>query len=466
MKRRLVSLVLTVCLVLSLAPAALAADHPFRDVKSNDWFGEYVAYVYGEGLMRGTSDAMFEPQTTMSRAMLVTVLWRMAGEPYSSGYCPFYDVPDWEWYAEPVAWAWENGVVMGTSDTMFSPNNDITREQMVTIFHRFAQAMSLDTAAWVELSGYSDLRRIDSWASEAFGWAVAQGMIAGNTDGTLNPDGNATRAECATIIWRFDRWMDGIQPGHTPAFHDAKRQSYNKGTNKQLTGKPYVVVLFLDDNESHWTQPEIEAFWDEDMYPALDYLSEKAWQWGVDLEFQTGYYCTGGDIRVHYDGILGSDGATGDYSPDALDKAAKSLGFASDKAMRDYLKSISGSSEVVFVVAANKDGRSYSLCDSVNDGYEYEEYCMVYPDFPNYAYDTPASTVAHEILHLFGAEDYYDPYGDRPQRKAYAEEICPYDIMLTVYVDITYNEVGDFTAYTVGWMNYLTDEYKDSRWWN
>ena len=121
--------------------------------------------------------------------------------------------------------------------------------------------------------------------------------------------------------------------------------------------------------------------------------------------------------------------------------------------------------EVIFLLLLNKDGCSYSINDGLDDGYDEPEYCVLFTHYTDYTAVTGPSTVAHEILHLFGAEDYYDPYGTHPQRAVLAESLYPTDIMLRVYTDISWNTLGSFTAYSVGWTEDLPEECRQVGWW-
>ena len=177
----------------------------FGDVPASAWYVSAVNYAVSHGLMNGTGTNTFEPESTMTRAMLVTVLWRYAGAP-KPGANPFTDVPNGKWYTDAVAWAAENGVVNGVGDGKFEPDGSVTREQMATILYRYAQKVGIDTSKHTELSAFPDASRVSAYAREPMQWIVAEGVIGGsreNGQDWLNPQGNATRAEVATILMRF-----------------------------------------------------------------------------------------------------------------------------------------------------------------------------------------------------------------------------------------------------------------------
>ena len=176
---------------------------PFTDVTEGDWFYDAVRYAYETGLMDGVGDNLFAPNSETTRAQLVTILYRLAGEPEVSGTSGFTDVEADTWYTDAVVWAAENGIVNGVSETEFAPGKDITREQLATILFRYAEAKGYDVSARADLSAYTDADQIQSYAAESVAWAVAEGLIQGFEDNTLRPAGNATRAQIATILMRF-----------------------------------------------------------------------------------------------------------------------------------------------------------------------------------------------------------------------------------------------------------------------
>ena len=186
-------------------PVDPTPEATFTDVSETAWYKNSVDYAVEHGLMNGTGSNTFEPESTMTRAMLVTVLWRYANAP-KPGANPFTDVPNGKWYTDAVAWAAENGVVNGVGDGKFEPDGSVTREQMATILYRYAQKVGIDTSKHTELSAFPDASRVSAYAREPMQWIVAEGVIGGsreNGQDWLNPQGNATRAEVATILMRF-----------------------------------------------------------------------------------------------------------------------------------------------------------------------------------------------------------------------------------------------------------------------
>ena len=176
---------------------------PFTDVTEGDWFYDAVRYAYETGLMDGVGDGQFAPNATTNRAMVVTILYRLAGEPAVAGQSDFTDVADGLWYTDAVLWAAQKGIVNGISATEFAPAGDLTREQLATILFRYAESMDYDVSASADLSGFPDADQIQSYATEALSWAVAEGLLQGFEDDSLQPGGTATRAQIATILMRF-----------------------------------------------------------------------------------------------------------------------------------------------------------------------------------------------------------------------------------------------------------------------
>lgn len=203
MKKTISILLAVALLAVCLAVPITAANHPFTDVSDNAWYAGNVEFVYEKGLMSGTDTNQFSPEMKMNRAMLVTVLYRMDGSKEASGTTPFTDVKTGEYYYPALVWAYGNGIINGTAPDKFSPEAPITREMMVTIFYRYAQFKGLDVSKTDSLSKYTDAVKISNYAKTPFAWAVAAGVIFGNSATTLNPLGTATRAECAAILQRF-----------------------------------------------------------------------------------------------------------------------------------------------------------------------------------------------------------------------------------------------------------------------
>lgn len=181
-------------------------DMPFTDVHSYSWFYDAVQFVYDNDIMNGVSDTSFNPDGTVTRGMIVTMLWRMAGEPYSFGG-GFSDVPAGHYCYSAAAWASRNGIVNGMTSTTFAPDTNITREQLVTILYRYAQYLGYSTTG-SSLYGFTDASSVSSYATNAMSWAVKYGIISGVTTTTLVPAGTATRAQAAQMFMSFYDFLD------------------------------------------------------------------------------------------------------------------------------------------------------------------------------------------------------------------------------------------------------------------
>ena len=197
--KRLLSVFLALAILCSVLPLAGASG--FSDVKAGSWYAEAVEYAVKNNLMNGVGGGKFAPDTKMSRAMLVTVLWRYAGSP-EEGTNSFTDVENGQWYEKAVAWAAKNGVVTGVGNGKFDPDGTVTREQLAAVLYRYSNAQGMDTSRQASLNVFPDGGKVSAWAVQALSWAVAEGLVGGS-DGKLLPQGNATRAQVATILMRY-----------------------------------------------------------------------------------------------------------------------------------------------------------------------------------------------------------------------------------------------------------------------
>ena len=176
----------------------------FRDLDTTKWYHEAIDTMLREGLMNGTGNGLFEPNGTLTRAMLVTILWRSEGKPAASAQTSFTDVPAGAYYAEAVRWAAANGVVKGVSSTEFGPSKNITRQELVTILWRLAAKKGLNTSnAGLTVPEFAARSQLAAWAAEAMSWGCTRGILTGKSANRVDPTGTATRAEAAAMIVRF-----------------------------------------------------------------------------------------------------------------------------------------------------------------------------------------------------------------------------------------------------------------------
>ena len=211
-KKRWFALLLALVLVMSLLPiSSLAANvGKYADVSEDEWYADAVKFVTEKGLMNGVSETAFAPDGTTSRAMIVTILWRLAGKPAAASDPAFADVPPGIWYADAVRWAASEGIVGGYGGALFGPDDPVSREQLAAILYRYADSRGADPGSG---SGdipdrFADAGEVSPWAAEAMGWAVDSGLIGGISGGKLGPGLTAGRAQTATIFMRLARMIE------------------------------------------------------------------------------------------------------------------------------------------------------------------------------------------------------------------------------------------------------------------
>ena len=190
--------------------------NPFTDISEKDWFYGDVMFVYENGLMLGTSKTLFSPHGTVMRGMMATILWRMEGSPVPKGKNSFTDVEAGKWYADAITWTAENGIFAGYGKDKFGPDDPITREQLAAIFYRYADYKGYDLTVKGDLDKFKDADKITDYAKTAMQWAVGSGLVKGKSGNLLDPQGTATRAEIAAMLHRFIekyKLVQGKAPG-------------------------------------------------------------------------------------------------------------------------------------------------------------------------------------------------------------------------------------------------------------
>lgn len=191
--------------VIAVSKEVQSPDMPkFDDVKDGAWYSPAVAYVVQRGYMTGTGNNRFEPNTSVTRAMVAQILYAMEQKPQFKGNSVFTDVPEKEWYYEAVNWAEKNGLVAGYGNGKFGPNNPVTREQLAAILNKYTQYKKYNSATAGDLSKFKDNSAVSRWAKESVQWAVGNGLISGFEDGSIQPQGTATRAQLAVILRAYD----------------------------------------------------------------------------------------------------------------------------------------------------------------------------------------------------------------------------------------------------------------------
>ena len=174
----------------------------FLDLDGTQWYADGVDDIVDRGLMNGTGPVTFEPDSTMTRAMLVTVLWRSAGSP-NEGTNGFTDIPADQWYTQAVAWAAQNGIVNGVGNNKFDPDAKITREQLAAVLYRYAGKVGMDVTARADLKLFPDAGSVSAYATDALSWCVANGIVNGYGDSLFGPNDPVTREQLAAILYRY-----------------------------------------------------------------------------------------------------------------------------------------------------------------------------------------------------------------------------------------------------------------------
>ena len=213
--------------------------NPFTDVSEKDWFYSDVMFVYENGLMLGTSKTLFSPHGTATRGMMATILWRMEGSPAPKGKNSFTDVEAGKWYADAITWTAENGIFAGYGKDKFGPDDPITREQLAAIFYRYADYKGYDLTVKGNLDKFKDADKITDYAKTAMQWAVDSGLMKGKSGNLLDPQGTATRAEIAAMLHRFIEKYELVQgkaPGGLMGWIDPKRLQIPKTGDSSVLG--------------------------------------------------------------------------------------------------------------------------------------------------------------------------------------------------------------------------------------
>ena len=213
----------------------------FSDIKESDWFYDDVKYVQENNLMTGTSETEFSPSGATTRGMIVTILWRVEGEPVVEGK-DFEDVASDAWYSKAVAWASSNQIVSGYSDTAFGPNDTATREQLATIMYRYATYKKCDISKKAKLDKYEDKEQISYYAVESIEWANANGIISGTSETTISPKDNVLRSQVAAILRRFCENFNII---------DNSNLNENEDTEENVEDKKEEVVEDKEEDKNN-----------------------------------------------------------------------------------------------------------------------------------------------------------------------------------------------------------------------
>ena len=355
---RIISFVLALMMVGSmiLVGTTVSAEEvsPYKDVKVKRWSYADIMYVTENGLMNGTGEGIFAPAETMTRAMVVTVLYRLQGEPEVDYSTKFKDVKEGKWFTNAVIWAAEKEIVNGVGDNKFAPMETITREQLATIIMRYAPTEYIITNETKDITGYADYKRVHEYAREALSWANAIGLITGVTEDTLVPREGATREQFAKILRCFkeyDKYEYALAYNDPKGFSTYTEKEYSLVTDADI----YVATDGSDANPGTLDKPvktfakakelvrelkktatgEIKVAFKAGNYGSLDNLQFTAEDSGTEAVPIT--YCAYGDGDVVFaNGYMISES---DFKP--LDESEKAL-FEEDARENIYKVDLSG----------------------------------------------------------------------------------------------------------------------------
>ncbi len=295
--KRILSLILTAIMVFAAAISVIPAPSSvFSDVERDRWSSENVSYVVGKGYMIGVGEGLFDPEGLTTRAMAATAIWRMAGGPETAFRDEFADVLSDEWFAGPVVWAKDAGVVLGVSDLFFDPDGNVTREQLAAMLYRYASLIDKDVSGRTPLSRFSDGAKVSAWAEDAVKWAVYADLFVGTEDDVLCPQGTATREMLAAVLSRFDDYCTLTYNEPRPA------TSFTRPDYPLVTGADFYVSTTGDD-ENDGTFESPFATWNR-AAEAVRGIAKTADRGGITVAFMAGDY---GAISV---GLTAEDSGT------------------------------------------------------------------------------------------------------------------------------------------------------------
>lgn len=245
---------------------------------------------------------------------------------------------------------------------------------------------------------------------------------------------------------------------------DETRKNYNSGSCYDMQDDLCYLVVFLDDNDSIWNEKDKKNFIENKFIPSMEYLSDKAMEYNTVLDTTYNSYPDENAIQVTYNGIIESEVVENGSQKDILSQISQAMGYNTPKEMNEALQENFSVKQIAYLVVLNKEGRSYKYAHTQSNTERYE-FCVFFNQSIGFDGENCYSTIAHEVLHLFGAEDYYDPYGEYPEREKLAEKLYPNDIMFGTLENINDAEIGNYTAYSVGWTDTLPEECDQEKWW-
>lgn len=269
---------------------------------------------------------------------------------------------------------------------------------------------------------------------------------------------------CFVDLRPLFRQQKPVQPIITTPIVDTTRKGYNNGSCYDMEKDICYFIVHLDDNESNWNENEKNEFIKNKFLVSIDYLARNASDYSVTLCRKYRNFPTDSNTKVTYNGIVETDVVENGSQTDIFNQIALSMGYSAPEEMDSTLKKEMNVNQIAYLFVLNKEGRSYKY-SYVTDDSKTIEFCVFFDDSIKSYDNTCCSTIAHEILHLFGAEDFYDPYGELPERQKLAEKLYPNDIMFALMNNVNDAQIGAYTAYSVGWTDTLPDECNVDEWW-
>ncbi len=249
-----------------------------------------------------------------------------------------------------------------------------------------------------------------------------------------------------------------------PRETDEKRKGYNVGNCYDMTDSICYLIIFLDDTESKWSENDKAEFIEKKFEPTLNSLSKKAEEYNVTLSDKYVTFEKENKAPVVFDETIDADVVTNGSQDNVFTALATKMGYSSVRVMDESLKVTHDVKQIAYLIVLNKEGRSYKH-SYVKSKKQQFEFCVFFNNSIKLDGENCSSGIAHEMLHLFGAEDYYDPYGKNPEKAQLAQELYPDDIMMKVFKNVDDAKIGEYTAYCIGWTNTIPEECDTPKWW-
>ncbi len=241
---------------------------------------------------------------------------------------------------------------------------------------------------------------------------------------------------------------------------------YDIGNCRKLLGEAYTLVIFLDDDVSSWNEESRSTFYNKRFFPSINYLKEEAELRNVDLTLQSGQYTTKSDLTSHprYRGVVEPTVDKAINNLDIFAQTAETMGFPNKEVMHAFLQNSTGVEQIAYILVLNKSGRAYAVSDTTYDDKDAIEFIVAFSSNER-GEKSIGSSILHELLHLFGATDLYDPNGEYPERLKLCKKLYPNDIMMKNAYNPNNLDIGRLTECLIGWSDYFPPECDCPQWW-